>query len=444
MIRIGILTTANSLSWVTKLDEAPIENCEYTYIVYNDLVHLKSLFEENIMHFDGIIFSGEVPYFFIKNNVEDIAKPIGFFDVTQRDFYKTLSKIMYQNKNFSMKKILIDFVFQENEYLGLKEWLNEDDFPYIFSDHITSYTDDRMYELFFERHLSLWEEGKIDFSMTRLSSLEGMLEEHGIKTIVVHPSPKSMQIQLNSILKEIKLQNLIENQVVIGNITLDEIASIDLMEMEYRQIALYKGILDYSKKEQLSFIIHKNLLNYEIITNYSDFKTITNNMVSCSMSTFFRENLPFIVHVGWGIGYTIQEARDHASQASQELKPLHKSHTYIMTKDDALIGPLGDENCINVTNSYDEQVEILSKELNMASLQIHRIMAVMDKKNSNEIMAEDVSIHLGITIRAANRILSKLETGGYAEVSFNKQKKLKGRPKKIYKIHFNKTDSVID
>ena len=434
MYRIGILTTRNSMRWVKELELEKPANCEFTYIPYESLEHAKELYVSSSPYLDGFIFSGEIPYFYIQNNVEDLVKPIGFFEVMQKDFYKALCQVMYKDPNFSMKRVFVDFLFVENNYLGLGEWLPEADFPYIHDPHISSYTVDGLYNHVIDKIAALWEQGEIDHVFTRLSNLPDLLEPYGIEPVFVYPSINSMHEQIRRLIQEIDMQNLIANQVVFGNITIQHADQKTDREIEYCQIAISKALFDFESEQKLSFIKHKTFLNYEIITTYSDLLSITNELSSCSLTAFFTENLSFPVRLGWGIGHTLQEARENAIQANNQILNTNESYAHILTKDEKLIGPLEANSFLIVSNQYDDRLEHLGEELGMAPLQLQRIMAVMDKLQTNELSSDDISAHLNITPRTASRILKKLEDHNIATVSYNKQKKMKGRPKKIYKI----------
>ena len=434
MYRIGILTTRNSMRWVKALEQEKPAQCEFTYIPYESLEHAKDLYVSGSPHFDGFIFSGEIPYFYIQNNVQDLLKPIGCFEVMQKDFYKALSQVMYKKPGFAMKRAFVDFLFVENHYMGLWEWLPEEDFPYIHDQHIKSYTVDGLYDHVMGKIIDLWKRGEIDHVFTRLSNLPDLLKPYGIEPVFVHPSINSMHEQIRRLIREIDLQNLIANQVVFGNITIQQADKKTDREIEYCQIAISKAIFDFEAEQKLSFIKHRTFLNYEVITTYSDLLSITNGLSTCSLTAFFTETLSFPVRVGWGIGHTLQEARENAVQANNQIVNTNESYAHILTKDEKLIGPLGADSFLIVSNQHDGRLDSLGEELGMAPLQLQRIMAVMDKLQSNELSADDISAHLNITLRTASRILKKLEDHGIATVSYNKQKKMKGRPKKIYKI----------
>ncbi|MEI4771625.1 hypothetical protein WAX74_18540 [Psychrobacillus sp. FJAT-51614] len=438
MPRILIFTTENSLKWVKKAEALQLENCEFVYTIYDSLAHLHAIFLDKIQLVDGILFSGQIPYFFVKQHFSDVLIPMLHFDVTQADFYRTLSEYIYKNKDFEMKRCLVDFLYEENNYLGIKEWTSEGDLPYIFDPSIRAYADLDVYDKIRDLHVDLWQQNNVDVCMTRLSRLPEILKPYNINLLLVVPSDRSMIMKIEALLKEIQLLQLIENQVVIGHLEI-AINRNNVTELEYRQMSLYKAILDFSKQNHMSFIIHKNVLYYEIITNYTDFKSITNDMTSCQLVPFLSHELQFPVHIGWGIGHSIQEAQSHAEKASQMCAAL-ETQAYILSKEEKLIGPLGDKNWIQVITQYDSGIEQLSGKLNTSPLQIQKIIAVMDKLQSNILASEDLSSHLGITSRAANRILKKLEEHGAATVLMQQQKKLRGRPKKVYQIQFDKIE----
>ncbi|GGA33307.1 hypothetical protein [Psychrobacillus lasiicapitis] len=442
MPRIRIFTTKNSLKWVKNVELLSIEPCNFEFTVYDSLAHLQEIFLEKIQQVDGILFSGQIPYFFIQQHFPNVPIPMLHFDVTQADFYRALSEYIYKHKDFQMKRCLVDFLYEENNYLGVYEWAEKDDTPYLFDLSMQAYADMDVYNKLRDFHIEMWKQNKVDVSMTRLGNLPEMLEPHGIKPILVVPSEQSMIKIIEALLKEIQLLQLIENQVVIGHLEM-AINRDNMADLEYRQMSLHKAILDFSKNNHMSFIIHRNVFYYEIITNYSDFKLITNEMQNCQLASFLTQELKFPVHIGWGIGNSIQEAQLNAEKASQ-ICATSETQSYILSKEETLIGPLGDKDWIRIDTQYDLGIEKLSLKLNTSPLQIQKVMAVMDKLQSNMIASEDLSSHLGITTRAANRILKKLEEHGAATVSTQLQKKLRGRPKKVYEIHFDRLERQTD
>jgi len=437
MFQLGIITAKNSLTWIRELENFFERQCKFTFLPYENFDEIKEMYEKNALFMDGIIFSGQVPYFYMKKELKSFEKPTIYFDLNESDFYKTLCKTILKEKNFDISRTLIDFIFEQNNFLGLKEWLEKEEFPYFYNEDIESFDTETVYDDVFQQHVTLYEAGKIDFSFTRVSSISKRLTEYGIKHVVVYPSLESMIKKVNDFINQIKLMRLTENQVVIGNIAISKITiSPDTNhDLERKMLMLNQALLEYNRKNQYGFIIQRNFLNFEVITNYKALKDITNEFTQCSLLSDLKQTLPYEIDIGWGIGNTLQEARFNAEHANKERR-MDRGTSYIMTEDDQLIGPLGDETCLQIPNQLNIQIEKFSSQIGISALHIQKVMAVMEKLQTTELVSDDLAIHFGISQRAANRILQKLEERGVAEVSYKKQKKLRGRPKKVYHIDF--------
>ncbi len=435
MYRIGVIATKQSLKWIKKIEPFVNDQCELFYMSYAHPSEIKPLYLKNHLFFDGMIFSGQLPYVLIEKECGTFPVPTVYFDVGQKDFYKTICKVMVQERQFDFSRTLIDFIFKDNHYLGLNDFLNEQQFPYHFGESLEDYKSVTIYEEMFERHQMLWDSGKIDLSFTRTSGLTEKLADYGINHIVMFPSAESMLEKIHQLIKEIDLIRLSDSQIVMGNISIRKTEeSPNNNHLELQRIKMNKALLEYIENGEYSFIIQKNLNHFDIITSYGDLKGVTNNFTSCSLYEFLKQELPFSFNIGWGIGNTIDVARTNALLASQLSEDRKEQASFIITEDEQIIGPLGESNCLTVSHSLDPEVEKLSQQTGVASLKIKKILATMQKSNTNEFSADDLAAYLGVSTRSTNRILNKLEEAGKAEVVYKKQQKLRGRPKKIYRI----------
>ncbi|MEO4053792.1 HTH domain-containing protein [Solibacillus sp. CAU 1738] len=421
-----------------KIKQLQLDNVSYTFYFYNSSIELEALFLEHANKFDGIAFSGQIPYLHIQSKLPNEANfvPRTFFDISQRDFYYTLAEIQYKDPSFSLKESIIDFIYNENNYLDLKQWLPQEDFPYILSDTIEIFGHPDTYDIVSNRHLSLWREKKVRYSFTRLTNLHQHLKEDHIEPILVVPTEYSMVITLTKLIKEIELVQLTNSQVVTGRLIFST-AQNDAHEIEYRQIALYKAILDFNRELGIPLITFKSAIHYEIITNYIDLLTITNNLKSCSLTDFLEKELPFKVKIGWGIGKTLDESRLQAEKAATFCQGGF-TQSYVLTKENQVIGPLDGQSQMTPAMN-DKELNEVAEQTNLALFQLQKISAVLEKLKTDEVMAEDLAAHLSISIRTANRILKRLQETGYATVLEKKLLHVKGRPPKVYKISLHKT-----
>lgn len=442
-MKICVFSTNYSYRWLQNIQKLQIENVEFDIVFYKDLQHLTEVFRENYLKYTAVLFSGQIPYLHIKKYcpAEFASIPLQFIDITERDLYFHLTKVQYENPGFRFKDALIDFLYEENNYLSLKEWLPEEDFPYTLSTSIQVFGEPNAYELVAKRHLELLEEDKIKYCFTRLTNLYTYFSHVDVMPILVTPSLKSMEAAVQKLLKEVEVYNLTLSQVVCGHLQFT-FAENDLLENEYRQVALYKAILDFNRKFGYSLVIYRSSLHNEIITNFSDYLHITNDETKCSLATFLHEQLPFKVKIGWGIGQTLGIAQAQAEKASSYcLKPFTES--YRINKEDKLLGPLDGTNVSAIVEQAHSFLEEIAKVTNLSIFYLERLYDMTRTFDKNSFTAEEVSIHLSVSTRTANRLLKKLTEYSYATIIETLATPSgKGRPKNLFDLRLEQLDDI--
>ncbi|MDN4493772.1 hypothetical protein [Ureibacillus aquaedulcis] len=317
--------------------------------------------------------------------------------------------------------------------MSLKDILLPEDFPYLLGESIEVYAQPDAYEVVYQAHAKLWQEQRVRFSLTRLTNLYTYFEDENVQIIHITPSFESMQTTILDVVKEIEVANLMNSQVVAGYLEFS-VSQNDPTEIEYRQIALYKSILDFNRKLGTSLITYRSAIHYELLTNYSDFSMITNNQQNCSLVDFLREQLSFKVKIGWGIGKTLQEARIQAEKAATYCTG-SLTESYILTKENHLIGPLDGKTSIAMNDSDIDKLEEISRNTNISLLHLQKIYGLVYKLKKESLTAEELSIHMSISVRTASRILKRLEEFNYASPIANNVTRAKGRPSKLYKMN---------
>lgn len=442
-MKICVFSTNYSYSWLQNIHQLQIENVEYDIVFYEDLPHLTEVFRENYIKYTAVLFSGQIPYLHIKKYcpTEFATMPSQFIDITERDLYFTLTKVQYENPGFRFRDALIDFLYEENNYLSLKEWLPEEDFPYTLSTSIQVFGEPNAYELVAKRHLELLEEGKIKYCFTRLTNLYTYFSHSDVIPILVTPSLKSMEAAVQKLLKEVEVHSLTKSQVVCGHLQFNFVEN-DLLENEYRQVALYKAILDFNRTFGYSLLIYRSSLHNEIITNFSDYIRITNDETKCSLASFLHEHVPFKVKIGWGIGKTLAIAQAQAEKASSYCqKPFTES--YRINKEDKLLGPLDGTNVSTIVEQTHSFLEEIAKETNISVFQLEKLYDMMRTYDKNTFTAEEVRVHLSVSTRTANRLLKKLTEYSYAVIIETLATPSgKGRPKNLFDLRLEQLEET--
>ncbi|MES9740240.1 hypothetical protein ABWK46_23365 [Peribacillus frigoritolerans] len=144
--------------------------------------------------------------------------PTYTFQISKQEFYEKLLQISLSNRNLDFSRIYIDFIASQNNFLGLKQVLNEKDMPLMVS---FSQVTDQVYEEVLNEHIQFWREGKIDLSLTRLSNIVEDLVRHEVPHIFLFPSPDSVVQQFEQIISELSLIKLAESQLPLATLQLE-------------------------------------------------------------------------------------------------------------------------------------------------------------------------------------------------------------------------------
>lgn len=436
-VRLGIVVTTFFSNIIKDLQLEFKEKCDIVFLPFSSFNDIKDIYINNRMNVDGFMFGGLSPFKILLNEFHSFDKPCYYFNIDEASFYKLLFKLSAENKLFDFSRVFIDFISEGNNYLGLKEILPDNSFPYTLSKFDTTY--DKLEEYILEQHLKLWEDGKIDFSITRMSNIADALNRNGVKFLSCFPSMDNIRNAIKNAINDIEFLALKNNQICIANITIEDLRyPLDTIndEFDYKYTLLYESLLKFNNQHVANFVIQRNHMGFEISTSRDTLITVTNNLTRCSLLNYFHETLPFKVRIGWGSGTNLYQSRKNANLANKEAEAHGGDCSFAITENDSIIGPLDGENLLTYSNYQSKEVENLSSNLQLSPLTVQKIIAVINKLNTNEISAEDLATHLGITLRSANRILTKIVNNNGASVVHEKQEKLRGRPKKIYAINF--------
>lgn len=432
MIRLGAIIAQHSLKELTTVPARVADHCEVVMLPYHRLHETPELYRQNEQLVDGFVLT-ELAYFYLNDQWDSFPIPTYFFQISEQEFYKKLFQLSVNQRDLDFSRVYIDFLSAYNNFFGIKDVLEPDAMPLTLSPFRIT---DKIHEEVLNEHIEHWQAGKIDLSLTRMSNIVQDLAEQGIPHLYLFPSPDSIVQQFEHIISELAAIKLAESRIAIGYVTMESVdtAKESLNEWELRQMLLHKSLLEFSTEQKVPFIIQKSNNSFEIISSFKDLKTLTDNLTQCLLLTYLEKTLPFPVHIGWGVGNSMYKARINAQSANSMSAASKSMGTYVVTDSDQIIGPLGEESCLTYRNQVNEFVKRKSEETDLSTLQLQKIMAVLAKTERNELTAEELAYHLGITVRSANRMLNQLEEKGVARILYKKQEKLRGRPKKIYQI----------
>lgn len=413
------------------------KNLTMTAYAYKSETETMQLVQSCINHTDLIIFTGPIPYYIARKNVESDI-PMLYVSYWGSAFYKALFNYM-QSAHWSGSKPLkfsidtvhkkvVEEMLEELKIADYEIFTNEYD-DYISSDELTNF------------HQNLQKEGKADFSITCLTTAYERLKQLNMPVHRIVPTVMSIRETLK--MANLEAQNLISQkaQLCVGVIKILNWGDMDNYTpsgYEQHRIKLtvtelfinfcenLKASMKFESDDEYVFYATRGVI--ESVTNYYRYMPFIRDIT---------EQLPLKVCIGLGYGYSANEAEKNSREALEYAKNYNKNCCYVIMEDKKIRGPLEGGRIIEFYSSAQEsRVALLAQESNLSAVIINKMMGVMESYGKDTITASEIAETLNITLRSARRILSNFEEAGVAKVIGEEQPAGKGRPRRIYKINF--------
>lgn len=434
-MKVAIITTEFLEGFVNdsiKKLNLPFESEIHTY---KDFFHVGNLYMELEDKFDGFAVSGPIPKQAIIKKVINIKKPLVDFGTDLQSYYEMFFRLMYKYNTLDFSRAYFDLMDWVDNPKDMSYYLSTGtlgEFMYNLHNIAAQKSLDEIAQLekkIAQKHIRLWNEGKIDFSTTRLSSIVPQLQQAGVNFHFIYPSINLLDYTFNELIKDINLNKMKINQSAVIYITVKH-KQCDNSVMN----KIHELLNDFKKEKLTDFIIERNRDVFKIFTKHDTIKSITHNFTGCPIKGFIENNLNIKVCVGYGIGKHINQAVSNAIIANKESNSNSCNYSFILNESSELIGPLSYKKVLTISNEVTPYIKQLSIETKLSTLTIQKLLSVIDTLNTNEISPQELASCLNVTVRTANRFLSALLKSGKAKIIYEKQNSTKGRPERVYKL----------
>lgn len=412
--------------------------CDIEIYIYRDFRHVGDLYLELEEQFDGFLVSGPVPKAAILRRVGQPKKPVKSFGSDSQCYYETFFRVLYEQKDANL----------ENGYFDLLEWAAS---PQELSTYLSSGTFgkllDQVYETtmlrslpeiaeleqrVLEKHLSLWREGKIQYSVTRFSSIMPHLQKAGVKVYFVYPHLELIRSALNNLIKDIDLHRMYGNQPTVIRLGLrgDDLTPD---EVERRLNDLEQALSDYNQERFCGFVIQRGKDGLNVFSQLREIRRITEDFQSCALRLPLQKRCGFSISVGYGLGADVSHAMVNAVAANRDSTTDPLGYSYLRDEANKSIGPLKESQSA-ADAPISAYIRDTAKRLHISATTVQRLLTAMTHLATDQVTSQALASALGLTVRSANRILSNLVQHGGAEILFENQSCSKGRPERVYRL----------
>lgn len=380
---------------------------------------------------DALLFSGPTNYNYTRSKVKETI-PWGYIPHTKSSIYQGIAEAGVRYNTDDFDSISVDS-YEPDLFRNALEGLGIDDIEIIYPSRHFS---EQEYEKgLFEFHRNQYRKNPRTICFTNMEHIRDPLVAEGIPCIRLRPSEESIREQLSAL--RLRSLSVKESRGVFAVITVrysfefdseQDIALREWMKMEYTNAVRTRC---YETAQRLDAAVFQQGVDMFILATARD--TLINVFIKggeyMKLMNYNTASKDFNMWMGIGTGHTMVEAYSHAAiSLNKALKDY--SGGIVMTDTD---NPVPVE--IKIPSYEDTDAALLAiahrTHINLHTLQKIRELQEEEKTLTSRTLAKA----LDTNIRNANRIVAKMDEGGYL-VIVGKQSTGKGRPERVFKFSF--------
>lgn len=409
---------------------------DYELYIYDSFSNIAETYEKIPRGTQGVITSGRFAAETIRYAHPDNSMVIASYDIDNAGIYWLLIQLM-RDKKFNPARVYVDFF----DILGV----DLEEFMYsmpnatisnMLTDYMSDMTLDRLLkveEFCISRHMTLWQQGKIDISITRFSSIAQHLEDSDIPIRFAYPSINHIRSVCQQTLHEVQIKNLRQNLLAVIEITVAGGSAADSSAAD-RIKALTNELNHFRKIHMYNFMLTPIHQGFEILTSRKIVSELTNNGRGCRLQDYFGQNLKVPVYIGYGTGNDMYQARVNAIAANREARMYRNGGSCLINENDEMTSRLESLNHLVVKRGTHLELRRISKKSGLSAMTIQKIIAIAREMENRRVTSQDIANKMNITRRSANRFLSALTRTKTAKIVSEKNSTTRGRQERVYQI----------
>ncbi|WP_283608863.1 hypothetical protein [Faecalispora anaeroviscerum] len=428
MITVSIISPKVSMKAINHVIDHQDFGCIFLKYTYDRQEDIFDIYRQCKDKCDVICFSGEMGLHFMRNNIPNSVVPYTFVYYNEIHVLSILLNFLAEHPTIPLNRIYVDFLTPINEYMNLPHYLPPEHMPYCHNS--ADYT----YETILQRPVELYQQGKIDFLITRCTNNLEAIRKAGIPFQHILPTEEMIADAIRGALDKLRL-SLAGSQrqmtILIQPVFAENASNT---EMEYDRVTLYKALVDFRHENHFDFRISLGEYRFELTPQTISEKQRT--LLSKELVSYLANRTSLKFRVGVGIGATMDSARYCAETALHEAVTFGKNDGFLMddSEDSMLTGPLSSPTTLSYSYS-NYKAQQYSSQNNIDERNLLRIIGLFEMDNESIITSKSLADWLNITVRSCNRILSQLLDSGLIEELPVLKSNERGRPIRQYRFH---------
>lgn len=400
MITVALISPYRFLETIDHVLTDHSFDCAFRSFSYDKLTDIDDIYAQVKENCDIILFSGELGYHYMHLHYPDCPVPCAFTVYGTADVLSILLNFHLRHPGIPLNRLYLDFLTPQNQYMRLPDYLDSEQLPYFFEDEVYDYTH------ITQRGHGLWQQGKIDYVLSRSINNLQQWEKLGIPYEPINPTEKMIIGSIEQAINQERLKTIQDSSVLTVIIHLPGEAGISENEREYRSATLYKLLVDFRKEKVLSYSIDHSFDRFILRQSISN--EACRELDLPKMVNLLRKELPFSFSAGIGLHPSEQTSQYHAERALLESTRYGLREGFLVSGEpEVLTGPLSQGKGVRYSYRGGSSAQ-LAHRLGIDNANLLRLAALYRQNPKAVLTAKDLSPILGTAPRSTRRILQRL------------------------------------
>ncbi|SDM75187.1 hypothetical protein SAMN04488137_1770 [Fictibacillus solisalsi] len=430
MYQIGVVGPKTSVDRILTLAKKMDKNLRFLPFPYNHFLETSSIVKENNDQVDIWLFSGKLSYMIAKK-IKNSDEQLVHIQHTEASLYRCFLHTALDH-NVIVERVSID----ELEETNIEDALEQLNVP-VSNVYIKRYGMQTNPNELLKYHLSLWEEGMIDVSITCFEGVYKGLIEAGVPAYWYTPTTLEIQQTMRILEEKVRAFYFKDTQISVGIIDINDFDKIaekarSPYRLQYLETRLKESLIGLSESLDGSLMERGNGRYVIFSSRGANERNI--NMLVQTVDQLSLESGSSIA-VGIGYGETVFAAEVNALSAMQWSKERGDYGIVIIQEDGQIIESAGKID--ELTYSYRLEDKDFLKKLEQGNVSVRmysKLAAIVRRMGLRSFTTKEIATHLRLDERNVRRMVTSLTEVGLAEYMGSEGSASRGRPSKIYRL----------
>lgn len=292
-------------------------------------------------------------------------------------------------------------------------------------------------------HTSNYDKGIANLCLSSIERVYSILSQRGYPIVFVRPTMEIVFHQIEKLRLRHQLQIESENfiSVVSIQVLFDKEHSLDGKDDDYhrflRENIQREKIFIFARQLDGAVETHENGLSY-IYTTASALKSESSSFSNMTILNRLASAQGIqSASIGIGFGRTHREAKSNSDHARLLALNNHGSCFYITYEDRKTAGPFFMQNQNEIQSSMQNNLNNISRHTALGLNTLRKLQRIIRQYNIDVTTSSELARYCGLSVTNMNRIIAKLEAGGYIRVIGNQPLAGAGRPRRLIRLNID-------